>query len=390
MLGPGRLAVILPSPFDGSARPGASGRRAGSSVRLSAGRRVVPYFWSAIAVAVATLAGLGMTALVALPNVSMVFLLAVVFAAALFGIWPALAASGLSFLAYDFFFIEPFYTLSVAQPEEVLALFIFLAIAMLTSALAGRAKDAAARAARLGEEIVQARAAAETERVRNILLASISHDFRTPLASVLGAATSLIEYGPRLPDAERRDLLAQIRDEAEHLDGMVRNLLAMTRVEAGALEINRDWVDVRELLYRAVALAKRRGAAPTFEVAADPGLPLIAADPNLLDQALANVLGNAMRYAGRAAHIALEGRLENGEVVLSVTDDGPGIPADVLPRVFEKFARARSGGGAGEGLGLAIAKGIAEAHGGSIAAESPVRHGRGTRIMMRLPLGTGP
>jgi two-component system sensor histidine kinase KdpD len=329
-----------------------------------------------------------MTAFVPLPNVSMVFLLAVVFAAARFGIWPALLASGLSFLAYNFFFIEPYYTLSVALPQEVLALFIFLAIATLTSALAGRAREESTRAARLTEEIVQARAAAESERVRNILLASISHDFRTPLASVLGAATGLIEYGGRLPETARRDLLAQIKDEAEHLDGMVRNLLAMTRVEAGALEVRRDWIGAGELLHRVAALAKRRGATQTFEVALDPDLPLLAADPNLLDQALTNLVSNATRYAGRTARIVLEGRLEDDHVVLSVTDDGPGIPADLLPRIFEKFARGASSGDAGEGtgLGLAIAKGIVEAHGGSIAAESPVRAGRGTRILMRLPL----
>ncbi|HEX2725972.1 MAG TPA: DUF4118 domain-containing protein, partial [Beijerinckiaceae bacterium] len=350
--------------------------------------RLRPCLVSALGVALATLAGLALTALGPLPNVSMVFLLAVVFAAARFGIWPALLASVLSFLAYNFFFIEPLHTFSVARPEELLALFVFLAIALLTSALAGRAKDEATRAARLTEEIVAARTAAEMERLRNTLLASVSHDFRTPLASILGAASGLLEYGTRLPEAARADLLGQIRDEAEHLDGMVRNLLAITRVEAGALEINRDWLDVREVLHRAVATARRHGASQSFEVASPSDTPFIAADPNLLDQALANVVTNAMRYAGAAARIALEGRREGGEMVISVTDDGPGIDPHLLPRVFDRFVRASSGGDAGEGtgLGLAIAKGIVEAHGGSIAAVSPVRDGRGTRIVMRLPL----
>jgi two-component system sensor histidine kinase KdpD len=345
-----------------------------------------------LAVGLATLTGLAMTAVVPLPNVSMVFLLAVVFAAARFGIWPALLASGLSFVAYNFFFIEPFHTITVAQPDELLALFIFLAIAILTSALAGRAKDEATRAARLAEEIVRARTAAETERVRNTLLASISHDFRTPLASILGAATGLIEYGTRLTDGGRRDLLAQIKDEAEHLDGMVRNLLAVTRVEAGALEVNRDWVDVGELLHRAVATAKRRGTAQSFDVVVDANLPFVAADPNLLDQALGNLVGNATRYAGPTAHIVLEGRQEGEKIILSVTDDGPGIPANVLPHVFEKFVRAESSGDAGEGtgLGLAIVKGVVEAHGGSTSAQSPVRDGRGARILMRLPFRREP
>ena len=155
--------------------------------------------WSAAAVALATLAGLVLTSFARLPNVSMVFLLAVLFAAARFGLWPALLASGLSFLSYNFFFIEPLHTLSVGEPQEWLALFVLLAVAVLTSAIAGRAKDQARTAlerARLAEEVNAVRAAAEAERVRNTLLASISHDFRTPLASILGAATSLIDSAP--------------------------------------------------------------------------------------------------------------------------------------------------------------------------------------------------
>src|SRR3954469_9992568 len=369
----GPRAVAMPQPF-------------------SKPRALRPFIWSAAAVALATVAGLVLTSLVRLPNVSMVFLLAVLFAAARFGLWPALLASALSFLSYNFLFIEPLHTFSVAEPHELLALFVLLAVAVLTSAIAGRARDQARTAlerARLAEEVNAARAAAETERVRNTLLASISHDFRTPLASILGAAASLIDYGARLPEPARRDLLGQVKDEAESLDGMVRNLLAMTRVEAGALEINRDWIDVRELFDRAVATAKRRGATQGFEVAVEAGLPFAPADPILLDQVLANLIGNAMRYGGPAARIRLEARAEPDAVVLAVTDDGPGIGPEVLPHVFEKFVRTRqSGGDAGEGsgLGLAIAKGIVDAHRGEIAATSPVANGRGTAIAIRLPI----
>jgi K+-sensing histidine kinase KdpD len=488
-----------------------------------------PYLWSAAAVGLAASIGLALTSLVRLPNVSMVFLLAVLFSAARFGIWPALFSSGLSFLAYNFFFIEPLHTFAVTQPHELLALFVLLAAALLTSTIAGWAREQARRAAerdvasqrlyrfarrlsaladpqsvvdhaaiqahgdlhcpcvilfpergglrvsaawppedhldpealsaaehalakgeatglatafcptvpwlflplrtpegaigvigvamptdaplspeartlfetvaeltataleraRLGQEISAARTAAEAERVRNTLLASISHDFRTPLASILGAATSLIEYGTRLPEPARRDLLGQVKDEAEHLDSMVRNLLAMTRVEAGALELNRDWVDLQELFDRAAAVAKRRGAFQTFTVIVEKGLPFIFADPNLLDQVLANIVGNAIQHAGSGERITLEAKREGSMVVLLVTDNGPGIAPEILPRIFEKFARApRSSGDAGEGtgLGLAIVKGIVEAHQGTVAAVSPVASGRGTRIEIRLPL----
>jgi two-component system sensor histidine kinase KdpD len=122
----------------------------------------------------------------------------------------------------------------------------------------------------------------------------------------------------------------------------------------------------------------------------EEGLPFVLADPNLLDQVLANVVGNAIRHAGPSARIVLEARRDAEMAVLSVTDDGPGIAPDALPHIFEKFARAPTPGDAGEstGLGLAIVKGIVEAHGGTVAAYSPVMGDRGTRIEIRLPLAT--
>ncbi|HSI40874.1 MAG TPA: sensor histidine kinase KdpD [Xanthobacteraceae bacterium] len=492
--------------------------------------------WRAYAAAIAGVAaatGLGelLTERVALPNVSMLFLLAVLVPAIRSGVWPAVFASVLSALAYNFFFISPFYTLTIARPHEVLALAIFLIIAVIISALAGRAREqeraaavrmratrrlyeftrtlsalpaerdvaeavaaeahaSAGRAsvvlvARAGElelaaawppddrldtasrmaahwahehgepagngtgtlpsvpwlflplaagerhvgvlgieratdgagidgetlalvatlaeqataaliraglagEVARAKADAETERVRNILLASISHDFRTPLASVLGAATSLIEYGPRMPQAARDDLLAQIREEAERLDAMVRNLLSMTRLEAGALDLRRGWVDLAEVVERVVAIARRRGAPQHFEVRLPAELPLVHADQGLLDQALGNIVQNAVRYAGPAAHILFEAAVQDDAVHLTISDDGPGIKPDLLPVVFDKFVRApneRADGGEGAGLGLAIARGVIEAHGGSIKAFSPVPGAeRGTRIGITLPV----
>src|SRR5262249_37845840 len=120
--------------------------------------------------------------------------------------------------------------------------------------------------AMLAREMVHARTAAETEKVRNTLLASISHDFRTPLSSILGSATSLIDYGPKLDKGAQEDLLHQIKNEAEGLDGMVRNLLAITRIDAGALELRRDWLDLREIIQRVAGSARRRGASQSIEI----------------------------------------------------------------------------------------------------------------------------
>lgn len=491
------------------------------------------YLEASVGVALAVGIGHGLTRLVALPNISMLFLTAVLVPAVRSGVWPAIFASVLSFGTYNFFFIDPLYTFTIARPHELLALAMFLLIAVVTSTVAGRARDQARAAiqrvrgtrrlyeftrklsslpaagdvaeaaaseihaivgrsavllreqdgklgvaaawppedrldtasmtaarwafergeaagadtgtlpnvpwlflplvagrgaigvvgvedapdgvpldaerrslldslveqtavaldrASLAGEIEATRMAAETERVRNILLASISHDFRTPLASILGAATSLTDLGERLADAEKADLLSSIREEAEHLDGMVRNLLAMTRLEAGALEIRMDWTDVGEILDRVAAAARRRGAVQVITVTAPADLPLAFADPILLEQALGNIVGNAVRYAGPSARIALTGSADDRSVIVSVADDGPGIPPDLLPHVFEKFVRApvvRGDGGEGSGLGLAIARGIAGAHGGSVAAESPLSGGRGTRISLLLPRRDG-
>ena len=145
---------------------------------------------------------------------------------------------------------------------------------------------AALERASLARDMVSAKTATETERVRNTLLASISHDFRTPLSSILGSATSLIDYGDKLDAAAKKDLLVQIKQETESLDEMVRNLLAITRIDAGALELRHDWIDLREIVDRVASAARRRGAKQRIEVAL----------------ARRFALGARRRHAGRAGH----------------------------------------------------------------------------------------
>jgi len=240
----------------------------------------------------------------------------------------------------------------------------------------------------LAEEMMMARSTAETERVRNILLSSVSHDFRTPLASILGSATSLLDFGDRIDADAKAGLLREIKVEAEGLDEMVRNLLAMTRIDADALELRRDWVDLREIVERVVHTAKRRGAVLTVALDLPAELPMIWADAILVEQGLGNVVNNVVSHAPKGTGVVIDAMVTPASVSLRITDSGPGIPAETLPRVFEKFVQARisetnpGGRPDGTGLGLAIAKGIVEAHGGSITAESPVVDGRGARIVL--------
>src|SRR5262245_49736901 len=493
-------------------------------------RAPLHFLYATVAVAIALVVGESLTWLTPIPNLSMVFLLAVLVTAMSFGIWPAIFASVLSFLAYNYFFIPPLYTFTIAEPYELLALVIFLVVAVVSSAMAGRVReqariaanrmramrrlyeftrrlsgiatldgvaegaaseihaslgrpvvvlltqdddlaltaawppedaldaaamtaarwayshdepagadtgtlpiipwyfvplktgaktlgvvgvakekdgaplDSEARAlldtlveqtaaalerASLAREMVRAKTATERERVRNTLLESVSHDFRTPLASILGSATSLIELGDRLDVAAKKDLLGQIKTEAEDLDEMVRNLLAITRIDAGALELRRDWVDLRETADRVVNVTRRHGARQRIDVRLPQDLPLVRADATLIEQAIGNVVGNAVAHTPAASHVVLDATVAMDVVALRVTDDGPGIPQDKLSEIFEKFVKGPevrlADGAQGTGLGLAIAKGIMEAHGGGIAAESPVDAGRGVRFVMTFP-----
>jgi two-component system, OmpR family, sensor histidine kinase KdpD len=491
---------------------------------------LLPFVWSTMAVAVAALIGEPLGRVAPPYNMSMVFLMAVLFSAVSYGALPAIYTSTVSFLAYNFFYTEPFYTFAVRNWYDVLTLAMFLIVAITTSTFAGRVRDQATTAAQrvkatrrlyefarklssqatldavaevavteicvnlkrpalvllenkgelelraswppedqidtasmsaahwtfthdepagggtktmpmaawfflplrtprdrvgvlgvaynedlpslepearamldtlaeqtaaaferaaLSRDIVEAQAQAETERVRNTLLASISHDFRTPLASILGSVTGVLDCGDMLDEQARTELLQQVKSETETLDEMVRNLLAITRIDAGGLELLWDWVDLREVAERVVSAARRRGATQHLVIALPNDLPLARVDPVLVEQALGNVVANAITHTPHDARVVIDAALSPKIVSLRVTDDGFGIAPDVLSHVFEKFFRVRrsttrSGGREGAGLGLAIAKGVMEAHGGSISAESPVANGQGTRIILNF------
>ena len=245
---------------------------------------------------------------------------------------------------------------------------------------------------RLTEELAETRLATETDRLRTALLSSVSHDLRTPLVTIIGAAGSLADT-PDLPAPARQDLAENIREEGERLDRYVQNLLDMTRLGHGALRTQKVPVDLAEV----VGSARHRLRAPLrgHQVTTDfPGsLPMVLADTVLLEQVLVNVLDNAAKYAPAGSIITIAARAMGTAVTLSVTDTGPGIPPAEQDRVFDMFYRVAEGDRqrAGTGLGLAICKGLVEAMGGSIRAESgraattsPI--GAGTRIVVTLPI----
>ena len=436
------------------------------------------------AVVCAVLVGEALTAALKLPNLSMIFLAAVLLTGMRYGTRAAVIASFLSFGAYNFFFIEPIYSFTVAQPQELFALLIFLGVSVLTGSLTGRTRDqrmgviknaevmrslydysrklsgaskaddvlwaaaahlhstfggrivllvaegdelnlraawppdaqldpttmTAARwaqqknepagwgtgtlprvdfqfrpliAARgpiavcgfeppsrdqpisgdderalasildqtaialdrvlLARDAVKAAAMQENEKVRDALLASLSHDLRTPLAAIAGAATSLRSLGDKMKPEERVELLHSIEEETARLSRFVANLLDMSRIEAGGLKVNRDFVDVADVVQGAVERSRKAFPKQPVKVNLAPDLPFVRGDDKLLEQVLFNLLDNAHKYAADGG-ATIHGRREGETVVLSVTDEGPGVkPARPREDLREVLPRRASG-----------------------------------------------
>lgn len=270
--------------------------------------------------------------------------------------------------------------LSPGSDEEKLALALLDqgAVAVERADLAGQA--------------VETETLRRTDRFRGALMNSVSHDLRTPLSTVLGASTTLIDLGDKLTPPVRADLLLSIREEAERLSRYVGDLLDMTRLEGGGLNIRADWVDVRDVLNAAGKRVARRLGARKMTRDFPAQLSLVMVDQGLLEQALVNILENAIAYSPDGSTVELAAYEDRGAVVISIEDEGKGIPTAELERVFDKFRRMEepSDRTKGAGLGLAIAKGFVEAMNGRIAAASPIMDGpdgakKGTRILISLP-----
>jgi len=472
-----------------------------------------PYLEGALTTVLATAVGVLIDHLIALPNISLVFVLPVLAAAARHGLVPSLWVSGLSVASYNFFFLPPLYQFTIHDPANVMALFLFMVVAVIASGLAARTRtqtesarrearttaelyafsrkiagvvelydllwivvthlarllhaeivilmpeegkltsraafppdsefsDADLAAARwswdadrpagrgtdtlpggrwlfvpirtsrsaigiigvlpqraghlltaaerrlleavgnqaavaiervvLADDIDQARLGAERERMRSAMLTSVSHDLRTPLASIIGALSSLRSYGGRYDAATRDELQATALAEAERLDRFVGNLLDMTRLDAGAIVPKREAVEVGDLVSTTLRRAGPLLGNHTVASSVQPGLPPLSLDFVLAEQALFNLLDNAAKYSPAGGRIEIEAHGSGARTEIVVRDEGPGIAVADLDRVFEKFYRADAGDRrrAGTGLGLAIARGFVEALGGTLAVRN--------------------
>jgi two-component system, OmpR family, sensor histidine kinase KdpD len=337
------------------------------------------YAWALGATAACTLVGFAVTPHTDLVNLALLYLLAVVGIALRFGRGPVVAASILGVAAFDYFFVVPSGTFHVDDPQYLLTFGMMLAVGLTISRLTQTVR---ARAHAQADLAIQA----ETERIRNALLSSISHDLRTPLAVIAGASSSLAEGGERMAADERRALAQSIYRESQAMSELVAKVLQMTRLESGGLKLERDWCSIGEIAASVVRRLKPRLADHLIMVDMPGDLPLARVDGALLEQARAHLLENAARHTPPRTLVRLRAHVHANELVVSVEDFGPGLPEGDLEHLFEKFRHDGRRGGVG--LGLAICRAIIALHGGRIWAER--LPGVGTAFRFALPLEPSP
>src|SRR5512135_1091497 len=241
--------------------------------------------------------------------------------------------------------------------------------------------------AMLSREAQEALLKAETETLRNTLLSSVSHDLRTPLAAITGAASTLLQKDVTFETAERHELLMTIYEEAEHLNHIIRNVLDMTRLEAGAIKVKKEWQPVEEIVGAVLNRLSERLKDRPVRTSLPEDLPMVSFDALLIEQVLMNLLDNAIKYTPPETPIELSAAVQNGEIIFEIADRGSGIPPGEEERIFDKFVRSAATG-AGIGLGLTICRAIITAHGGRIWAAN--RQGGGAIFRFSLPLGEQP
>lgn len=239
---------------------------------------------------------------------------------------------------------------------------------------------------RLTSSMLAAQNEVQHQQLQNTFLAAISHDLRTPLAAVVGAASSLQTQRDKLSPAEQDRLLGSIASEAAYLSTVTENTLQLVRLTTSAQELQRDWESMEEIVGAVLARVRQRDPGRRIKSSVPEGLPLVRADPVLLAQLLGNLLENALKYSDGAIDLAV--RIGSGELVVSVKDRGPGIPEGGQDTVFEPYARGDHPGSRGAGLGLAVCRAIAQAHGGRLTLRR--RNGGGSNFSLSLPVEAQP
>ena len=344
-------------------------------------------------------------------TVALALLLAVLFVAIGFGSKPALLASVLAMLGFNFFFLPPYHTFTIADPQNWIALAAFFITALAVGQLSARAKQRAEESEAGKIEIrrpydelrdafdraSEAEAIKRSEQLKSALLDAVTHDIRTPLTSIKASATLLLEdreetkSSAKLSPDEQHAMLEVITRGADRLDRFVEGIVDLARIEAGDLNLHRNWRSVDDLIEVALAQAEPLMHNHKVNLRIPDGLPIVRVDGRAVTEVIYTLLDNARKYTPPQTQITISARIAGDDVIeISVEDQGPGIPLQYRERVFERFYRIADnrlakGHTTGFGVGLAIAKGIVEAHGGRIWIED-AKTGNGARIVFTVPV----
>jgi two-component system sensor histidine kinase KdpD len=337
------------------------------------------YGWGLVAVGVST-ALLGMMyRYLRLSDLLLISVLSVAAISTRFPLGPSLFTAALTAISFDYFFIPPVFALVPTEPRHLITLAVFIVVAGIISGLGDRARQAHLSARAKDVQV-------ETERLRNSLLSGVSHDMRTPLASILGAGTELLRDGDALDHETRQGLCDTIVQEAARLDQLVANLLDFARVDGRVVDLRRRLEPLDEVVEASLERLRGRFVDRTIHSRIPEEIPLVPMDHVLVRQVFVNLLENALRYTSERTVVEIEASPMPGAVVVEIRDRGPGIAETESARVFERFyrgsaSRAQDGG---VGLGLTICRAIVTAHGGSITLSN--REGGGAVARVTLPL----
>lgn len=360
--------------------------------------RVLPYALSVAAVLLATFTLDKLQNHVNPTTVAMTMLLIVLSLATFLGRNPALLASFVAMLCFNYFFLPPVRTWTISDPQNLVAWAAFTITAIVAGELSAYASRRAREAERLYDELQAAfKAAAHTEalkqseKLKSALLDAVTHDLRTPLTSIKASVTTLLdsEGGHRTIELDgqgRAEFLDIINEETDRLNGFIESMVALARVEAGSIDEAGSFSNVEEIITSALDRAEKVLTSRHVIVNLERELPLIRVVARAIAEVLYNLIENAAKYSPPETKITIVAVANDSRVFISVTDEGEGIPEEMREQVFGKFVRLEGEKSDGLGLGLAIARGIVDAHNGSIEIRSG-DNGKGTKVELQLPIG---
>jgi two-component system, OmpR family, sensor histidine kinase KdpD len=321
----------------------------------------------------------GLSPLVGYRVVALTLLVTVSLIAVTFDIFPVLTAALLSALIWNFFFIPPRFTFHVGNTDDTILFVMYFIIAMVNAVLTYKIRQI--------EKIArQKKERANTVRLYNTILNSLSHELRTPIATIVGATDTLLSNNANLTPESKGELLGEISKASFRLNQQVENLLNMSRLESGFIHPKMDWCDINEVVYEAVKRIEENKYTQAITININPDLPLFKLDKGMLEQIIYNLLNNACQYTPWNSKISIVVQYYTDVLQIIIEDNGKGFPEAEIKKVFDKFYRLQNTRTGGTGLGLSIVKGFTEALGGTVYLKN-VDTG-GARFTVNLPAAT--